>query len=47
MNANFGILPKPYKKRHGKADRLAIAAFSVEIAHDFEKTLGCRLDQKL
>lgn len=47
MNANFGILPKPDKKRHRKADRLAIAAFSLEIAHDFEKTFGSRLDQQL
>ncbi len=47
MNANFGILPKSDKKRHRKADRLAIAALSVEIAQHFEKTLGCRLEQKL
>jgi methylenetetrahydrofolate--tRNA-(uracil-5-)-methyltransferase len=39
MNANFGILPKPEKIRHKKGDRLEIAAFSLEIAHDFEKTL--------
>lgn len=44
MNANFGMLPKVDKKRHKKRDRLAIAAFSLKTACDFEKTLRSKLD---
>ena len=44
MNANFGILHKFDKKRRKKANRLAIAASILKVAHDFEKTLRSRLD---
>ncbi len=47
MNANFGILPKLDTRQRKKARRLAIAARSLKIAHNFEKTFRCRLDQKL
>ena len=41
MNANFGILPKLDTKRQTKADRLAIAAFSLKTTRDFEKSIRC------
>ncbi len=44
MNANFGILPKSDMKRRKKDNRLAIAASTLKVVHDFEKTLRYRLD---